>query len=104
MPALRDDRRQKVGSDANKAFNAIVAGLPKDVLRPRQLPGFSTITGPDLFLEVIPDMLELGTPSSYSTNLASRLGLDKAYHLGRWRLIIIPGVKPVSSDSHFPHR
>lgn len=62
----------------------------------RTTSGIRHIHRPDLFLEVIRDMLGIRAPSSIR-QLANRLGLDK-HTIWRWRLIIMQGLSDSSDD------
>tara|TARA_R110000787_G_scaffold153495_12_gene267377 strand:- start:2426 stop:3493 length:1068 start_codon:yes stop_codon:yes gene_type:complete len=92
-----DDRRQKWGRTRTKVQRYRCLGCQKTFCG-RITSRIRHIHRPDLFLEVIRDMLGTRTPSSIR-QLASRLGLDK-HTIWRWRLIIMQGLSG-SSDSHF---
>lgn len=96
-PQCGDDRRQKWGQTRSKVQRYRCLACQKTFCG-RTTSRTRHIHRPDLFLEVIRDMLGTRAPSSIR-QLANRLGLDK-HTIWRWRLIIMQGLSD-SSDDHF---
>lgn len=96
-PHCGNDRRQKWGRTRTKVQRYRCLGCQKTFCG-RTTSTIRHIHRPDLFLEVIRDMLGTRTPSSIR-QLANRLGLDKNT-IWRWRLIIMRGLSG-SSDCQF---
>ncbi|NKX28588.1 IS1595 family transposase [Rhodobacteraceae bacterium R_SAG6] len=94
-PHCGDDRRQKWGRTRTKVQRYRCLGCQKTFCG-RTTSRIRHIHRPDLFLEVIQDMLGTRAPSSIR-QLANRLGLDK-HTIWRWRLIIMECLAGSSSD------
>ncbi|WP_092371420.1 IS1595 family transposase [Cribrihabitans marinus] len=95
-PHCGDDRRQKWGRTRTNVQRYRCGGCQKTYCG-RTASRTGRIHRPDLFLDVIRDMLGPRVPSSVR-QLANRLGLDKRT-IWRWRMIILAGMKGSSSDA-----
>lgn len=96
-PHCGNDRRQKWGRTRTKVQRYRCLGCQKTFCG-RTTSRIGHIHRPDLFLEVIRDMLGTRAPSSIR-QLANRLRLDK-HTIWRWRMIIMQELRG-SSDVHF---
>lgn len=94
-PHCGNDRRQKWGRTRTKVQRYRCLGCQKTFCG-RTTSKIRHIHRPDLFLEVIRDMLGIRALSSIR-QLANRLGLDK-HTIWRWRLIIMQGLSDSSDD------
>lgn len=94
-PHCGAERRQKWGRTRTNVQRYRCLGCQKTFCG-RTTSRIGHIHRPDLFLEVIRDMLGTRAPSSIR-QLANRLGLDK-HTIWRWRLIVMEGLVGSSSD------
>ena len=94
-PHCGHSRRQKWGRTRTNVQRYRCQGCQKTFCG-RTTSSIRHIHRPDLFLEVIRDMLGSRAPSSIR-QLASRLGIDK-HTVWRWRLLITQGLSGSSDD------
>lgn len=95
-PHCRHDEREKWGRTRTNIQRYRCRGCQR-TFSGRTGSMIQNLHRPDLFLEVVKDMLDDRTPSSIR-QLSRRLGRDK-HTIWRWRMIVLKAVSGASSDS-----